>query len=121
MRAHTATLIAAHDIRAGSVASLASALSGGNQQKLVLARELDDNPRAVVAENPTRGLDIQATAAIHMRLRAARDGGAAVVLYSSDIDEMLTLADRVLVVVQGRVREVVHDRETVGRAMLGAA
>jgi general nucleoside transport system ATP-binding protein len=121
MRAHTATLIAAHDIRAGSVASLASALSGGNQQKLVLARELDDNPRAVVAENPTRGLDIQATAAIHMRLRAARDSGAAVVLYSSDIDEMLTLADRVLVVVQGRVREVVHDREIVGRTMLGAA
>jgi general nucleoside transport system ATP-binding protein len=120
VRAHTASIVAAHDIRPGNVAAPASALSGGNQQKLVLARELDDNPSAVIADNPTRGLDIQATAAVHTRLRSARDRGAAVVLYSSDIDEMLALADRVLVIAGGQVRGVVHDRDAVGRAMLGA-
>jgi len=120
VRAHTASIVAAHDIRPGNIATPASALSGGNQQKLVLARELDDNPSAVVADNPTRGLDIQATAAVHTRLRTARDRGAAVVLYTSDIDEMLALADRVLVIARGQVRGVVHDRDAVGRAMLGA-
>ncbi len=121
VRAHTASMVATHDIRPGNVRAPASALSGGNQQKLVLARELDDDPSAVVADNPTRGLDIQASAAVHTRLRSARDSGAAVVLYTSDIDEMLALADRVLVIVKGRVRGVVPDRDAVGRAMLGAA
>jgi simple sugar transport system ATP-binding protein len=99
-------------------------LSGGNQQKLVLARELDvenpSGPQALVVENPTRGLDVRATTDVHARLRAARDAGTAVVMYSSDIDEVLLLADRVLVVFEGRVREAPVDREVVGRLMLGA-
>ena len=99
-------------------------LSGGNQQKLVLAREFDvedlTGPRAIVVENPTRGLDVRATADVHARLRAARDAGAAVVMYSSDIDEVLLLANRVLVVFAGTVREAPVDREVVGRLMLGA-
>jgi simple sugar transport system ATP-binding protein len=98
-------------------------LSGGNQQRVVLARELapvgDAAPAAVVAENPTRGLDVRATAHVHDRLRAARAAGAAVVVYSSDIDEVLLLADRILVVYDGRVREVPTEREAVGRAMVG--
>ena len=73
----------------------------------------------IVAENPTRGLDIRATAAVHGRLRAAAAAGAAVILYSSDLDELLALATRVIAVHQGRVREVPNDREAVGRAMLG--
>jgi simple sugar transport system ATP-binding protein len=103
------------------------ALSGGNQQKLVLARELGtpaNDPgtqagEAIVVENPTRGLDVRATAEIHARLRAARDRGAAVILYSSDLDEVLALAARTLVVYAGTVREMTLDREAIGRAMLG--
>jgi general nucleoside transport system ATP-binding protein len=120
----TESLMRAFDVRAaGSHASMRT-VSGGNQQKLVLARELADDmgtgPYAIVAENPTRGLDVRATAEIHDRLRRERDGGAAVAIYSSDIDEILLLADRVLVVYAGTVRESVVDRDTVGRMMLGA-
>lgn len=99
----------------------ARTLSGGNQQKLVLARELDAAPSLVVAENITRGLDLQSTEDVFARLRDARAAGAALVVYSSDLDEVLSLADRVFVVFGGTVREVVKDREVVGRAMLGAA
>jgi ABC-type uncharacterized transport system ATPase subunit len=120
--ARTAELLRRHDVRAPGPRAPARELSGGNQQKLVLARELDDSPDAVIAENPTRGLDIAATTAVHERLRAARDAGAAVVVYSSDLDEVLTLADRVLVVFAGLVRaDVPREREAVGRAMLGLA
>jgi len=122
---HTArALIAAFDVRAAGgprpETALARTLSGGNQQKLVLGRELAGNPALLVAENPTRGLDIRATAAVHESLRAARAAGAAVVVYSSDLDEVLALSDRVLVVSAGSVSEVGGDREAVGRAMLGA-
>ncbi|MFN2399601.1 MAG: ABC transporter ATP-binding protein [Gemmatimonadaceae bacterium] len=121
--ARTTDLIERFDVRAPGVAggphSITSTLSGGNQQKLVLARELEDDPEVVIAENPTRGLDIAATAAVLARLRAARDSGAAVVVYSSDLDEVLSLADRVIVMFAGRAREVSADRETVGLAMLG--
>jgi simple sugar transport system ATP-binding protein len=73
-----------------------------------------------VAENPTRGLDVRAAAAVHRRLREAAADGAAVVVYSGDLDEVLALADRVLVLFAGTVREVpVTDRAAVGRAMLG--
>lgn len=98
-----------------------SALSGGNQQKLVFARELDSHPSLVVVENPTRGLDIRATRAVHERLRAAAAAGAAVVVYSSDLDEVLSLASRVLVIHSGLLSECARDRDAVGRAMLGVA
>jgi simple sugar transport system ATP-binding protein len=121
--ARTARLMQRFDVRAGGPAAAARALSGGNQQKLVVARELGDEdggvPPAVVAENPTRGLDIRATAAVHARLRAARDAGAAVVVYSSDLDEVLLLADRVLALYDGQTVAVPAEREAVGRAMLG--
>jgi simple sugar transport system ATP-binding protein len=86
---------------------------------LVLARELAGDPPLVVVEQPTRGLDIAASAAIHERLLAARDKGAAVVVVSADLDELLMLADRLLVTFGGRVREVARDRDEAGRAMLG--
>jgi simple sugar transport system ATP-binding protein len=97
----------------------ARTLSGGNQQKLVLARELRGEVRAVVVENPTRGLDIRATADVHRRLRAARDAGAAVVFHSSDLDEVLALADRIVVLHAGCLHEPPPDRDAIGRAMLG--
>ncbi|HET7583974.1 MAG TPA: ABC transporter ATP-binding protein [Gemmatimonadaceae bacterium] len=107
------------DVRAPGIDVPARTLSGGNQQKLVLARELANAPPGLVVENPSRGLDIAATAAVHDRLRRARDDGTAVVMYSSDLDEVLALADRVLVLHGGHLHEVPADRGAVGRAMLG--
>ncbi len=117
----TGELIEQHGIVASGVRAPASSLSGGNQQKLVLARELDGAPRALVAENPTRGLDIAATAALQRQLLEAREAGMAIVLYSSDLDEVLALADRLVVMFEGRSTEVPLDRDAAGRAMLGAA
>jgi general nucleoside transport system ATP-binding protein len=119
VRDETRQLLAAFDVRADGEDVPASTLSGGNQQKLVLGRELAAKPSALVVENPSRGLDIQATAAVHDRLLDARDSGCAVLFYASDVDEVLALADRILVVAQGTVREVARDREIAGRAMLG--
>ena len=117
----TGELLRTFDVRAAGPRVPARTLSGGNQQKLVLARELADAPAALVAESPTRGLDIRASAAVRDRLREARDAGTAVVVHSGDLDELLALADRILVVHQGRVVEAPRDRERVGRMMLGAA
>ena len=118
--AQAAAAMVHFDVRAAGPFVRARTLSGGNQQKFVLGRELDGAPRALVAENPTRGLDIRATKEVLRRVREARDAGLAVVIYSEDLDETLALADRVLVVHAGRVRSMPPDRERVGRAMLGA-
>ena len=111
--------------RFGVVAASAHAplrtLSGGNQQRLVLARALDEPVDLVVADNPTRGLDVRATAFVLSQLRGAARAGAAVVVHSSDLDELLAVSTRVLVTYQGSVREFPVDRDVVGRAMLGAA
>ncbi|HET9002402.1 MAG TPA: ATP-binding cassette domain-containing protein [Gemmatimonadaceae bacterium] len=119
MGARTSRLMTRFDVRASSASAPARTLSGGNQQRLVLARELDGEPQLVVADQPTRGLDLRATADVHERLRQARAAGAAVVLHSADLDEILALADRVVVVAQGTLRDVGMNRDAVGRAMLG--
>ena len=124
VHASTAALVRAYEVRAESTQAPVRALSGGNQQKLVLARELEATfdqpaPQALVVENPTRGLDVRATAAVHQRLREACAQGAAVVVYSSDLDEVLSLASRVLVMFDGTIREMPIDRDAIGRAMLG--
>ncbi len=118
IRERARELIATHDVRATGVRQPARTLSGGNQQKLVLARELAAGAKALVLENPTRGLDVRAAAAVHERLREARQAGVAIVLYATDLDEVLPLADRMIAVHAGRVREVPVDREAVGRAMV---
>jgi simple sugar transport system ATP-binding protein len=92
-------------------------LSGGNQQKLLVARALERHPRVLVAENPTRGLDVQAAADVHARLREASAAGAAVLVYSNDLDEVLELGDRVLVAAEGVISEAPPG---VGRLQLGA-
>lgn len=120
-RARTAERMHAFDVRAAGSDVMARTLSGGNQQKFVLGRELDEQPEALIVENPSRGLDIRATAAVQDALRAARDEGAAVLVYSSDLDEVMALADRVYVMHAGQVVPVTPDREAVGRAMLGVA
>ena len=102
----------------------ASALSGGNQQKVVAARELSRTPRLILACNPTRGLDIGASADIQSKLlSAARERGAAVLLISADLDEVLALSDRVVALYRGAFVNVGPrgvSRDQVGRAMVGA-
>ena len=120
----TSELMRAYDVRAQDPHTLVRTLSGGNQQRLVLARELEATwdqpaPSALVVENPTRGLDVRATTTVHRRLREACSRGAAVVIYSSDLDEVFMLATRMLVVFDGRVSGVPMERAAIGRAMLG--
>ncbi len=114
-------LLGEFGIRASGPDAPARSLSGGNQQKVVLARAFEAKPQLIVAENPTRGLDIHATAFVHDQLRAyARDGGS-VVFYSTDLDEVLGLATRVVVMVRGAVLPVATgaSRRSVGAMMLG--
>jgi simple sugar transport system ATP-binding protein len=120
-RAHATELIRSFGIVAKGPDTPAATLSGGNQQKVVLARALTRRPRVLVAENPTRGLDIRATDEVHERLRQAAREGVAVVMYSTDLDEVLELAKRVLVVHRGKVSEAPRDadRRVVGDMMLG--
>jgi simple sugar transport system ATP-binding protein len=108
------------DVRISTLSAPVRSLSGGNQQKFIVGRELDGSPSALVVENPARGLDIRATAFVYDQLLQARADGVAVLLYSSDLDEVLDIADRMLVVYSGRVMEVPLSRDAIGRAMLGA-
>ena len=119
-RTFTTGLLAQYQIAAAGPDAPASSLSGGNQQKLILARSLERKPAVIVAENPGRGLDIRAAQAAFERLRAVARGGAAVLVHSSDLDELLEWCDRLLVVTQGRVLEtpVDTDRDTIGRLLL---
>ncbi len=119
MRAAAVGLVAAADVRGGTATVRARALSGGNQQKFVVARELDAAPPLVIAENPTRGLDVRAAASVRAQLRAAAAAGAAVVVHGSDLDEVLALADEMLVVYDGTVCRAAVDRRVVGDLMLG--
>ena len=119
-RQESRVLLDDYGIVASGTETAVRGLSGGNQQKLVLARALAGDPKVLVAENPTRGLDVRATAEIHARLRAAADRGTAVVFYSSDLDEVLDIADRVVVVANGITQAVAGDavRTAVGRMMV---
>lgn len=121
LAAQTARVIARHEVQTTGVEARGGALSGGNQQKLVMGRELDSQPALVVAENPVRGLDIRATAQVLRELTAAADRGSAVIVYSADLDEVLPLANRMVVVFDGVVREVPVDRHAVASALVGAA
>ena len=120
-RNRTAELIRDYEIVAPAPTVRAGSLSGGNQQKLILARELSRAPAVIVAENPTRGLDIGAAASIHVRLRSAARAGAAVLFHSADLDEVLHLADRVIVLTRGVIVEVppAASRAEIGSMMLG--
>jgi general nucleoside transport system ATP-binding protein len=96
-------LLRQFDVRGGGAQTRAAALSGGNQQKVVLAREMARDPKLLIAAQPTRGLDVGAIEFVHRRLVEARDGGEAVLLVSLELDEILSLSDRILVLYEGRV------------------
>jgi general nucleoside transport system ATP-binding protein len=115
-------LLEQFDVRGGGPQTRASALSGGNQQKVVLAREIAREPSVLLAGQPTRGLDVGAIEFVHKRLVEARDNGKGVLLVSLELEEVLSLADRILVIYEGRiVREYPPDvtEEELGVAMTG--
>jgi ABC-type uncharacterized transport system ATPase subunit len=113
------------DVRPPDVSLPARSLSGGNQQKLILGRELDLHPRLLLVAQPTRGVDIGAIEFIHRQILALRDSGCAVLLVSAELEEVTALADRLLVLHQGKiVREVDPARTTtaeIGLLMTGGA
>jgi general nucleoside transport system ATP-binding protein len=119
----TDRLIAAHDVKTPGRWAKLRTLSGGNQQKLLLGRELAGAPRLIVAVHPTRGVDVGATEAIHESLREQRMRGAATLLISEDLDELLALADRIAVLFEGRVMGILPargaDSERIGLMMAG--
>jgi general nucleoside transport system ATP-binding protein len=123
MEQRAKTLIESFDVRGGGPTTFASALSGGNQQKIVLGREIDADPRLLLAVQPTRGLDVGAIEFVHKRLIEQRDEGRAVLLISYELDEILGLADRILVIYGGRIalerRAGETDQQELGLAMTG--
>ena len=96
-------LLREFDVRGGTPETPASSLSGGNQQKVVLAREIDADPKVLIAAQPTRGLDVGAIEFVHRRLVEQRDAGRAVFLVSLELEEILSLSDRILVIYEGRI------------------
>ena len=125
IREYAATLIKRFDIRAGGPDERAGSLSGGNQQKVVVARELGSEPKLLVASQPTRGVDVGSIEFIHRQLVAKRDAGLGVLLVSSELDEVLSLSDRILVIYRGRIVAELDandaDPERIGLLMAGAA
>jgi simple sugar transport system ATP-binding protein len=109
-------------VRYGSASDPASSLSGGNQQRVVIGRETINRPRVLVASQPTRGVDVRGIGYIHGLLRTARDEGAAIVLFSEELDELRALSDRILVLHRGRVVGLLpagSSRAEIGALMLG--
>ena len=123
-RRHADELIEQYDIRTPSALLTASSLSGGNQQKLIVAREFARDTRLIIASQPTRGIDVGSIEYIHQRIVEERDEGAAVLIVSSELDEVLALADRILVMYRGRIVAEVPGSEAtatdLGLFMAGA-
>jgi ABC-type uncharacterized transport system ATPase subunit len=122
MRSRASGLIDEYDVRGGGCDSLGTSLSGGNQQKIVIAREIACDPHVLVAAQPTRGLDVGAIEFVHRRLVAERDAGRAILLVSLELEEVRSLADRILVIYEGAiVAEFGPDatEEQLGIAMTG--
>src|SRR5262249_35664640 len=107
-----------YDVRPPNMLPPARAVSGGNQQKLIIAREFDIKPKLILVSQPTRGVDIGATEFIHRKLIELRDAGVAILLVSAELDEVLSVSDRVIVLYEGRlVGEV--DPKTVSEEEMG--
>ena len=118
VRKHAEELVDQFDVRTASVQSAVSTLSGGNQQKVIIAREFFHADRLLVLSQPTRGLDVGSIQYIHRQVVAKRDEGVGVLLNSSELDEVLALADRVAVIYRGRIVGVL-DREDASRERIG--
>ena len=119
---YSENIINQFEVRAGDPSGAIASLSGGNLQRLLVGRELDTKPTVVLASQPTRGLDVKGVKAIQDLLIRQRDAGSAVVMVSEDLDELLTISDRLLVMEGGHVRGEFDprtaSREEVGLSMV---
>lgn len=117
-------LISLYNVKTRGPDAPAGTLSGGNQQKLILAREMSRNPRLLVAVHPSRGLDVGATEFVHRQLLARRKAGGAILLISTELEEIFLLSDRIAVMYEGEILGVFRTsevtRETVGLLMAGS-
>ena len=125
IREYAEKLIDEYDVRSGQGPITTSrSMSGGNQQKAIVAREIDKTPRLLVAVQPTRGLDVGAIEAIHKRIIAHRDAGNAVLLVSLELEEVMNLSDRILVMYEGEIVGELDPKKTtvqeLGLYMAGA-
>ncbi|MEI6876669.1 MAG: ATP-binding cassette domain-containing protein, partial [Spirochaetota bacterium] len=118
MRAHATALVRDYSVKTPSLETPLKNLSGGNIQKLIMARELSRHPASLIAAQPTRGVDIGATEYIHQRLLEQREAGTAILLISEDLDELRALSDRIAVMYEGRVIGLV-DRDQASVEQLG--
>jgi general nucleoside transport system ATP-binding protein len=122
IEADAAPLLTEFDVRGGGAKTPAGSLSGGNQQKVILAREVSRDPAVLVASQPTRGLDVGAIEYVHRRLVTERDEGRGILLVSLELEEVLSLSDRILALYDGRIAGEFAGRvrsEEIGLAMLG--
>jgi ABC-type uncharacterized transport system ATPase subunit len=108
---HSDSLIEKFNIKTPSRETKAGSLSGGNIQKVVLAREISRNPRVVIAAQPTRGLDVGATEYVHAQLLSQRQNGTAILMISEDLDEVMALSDRIAVIFEGQIMDIVPRAE----------
>ncbi|WP_449414947.1 ABC transporter ATP-binding protein [Ochrobactrum teleogrylli] len=112
-------MIKRYSVRAGAITERLDSLSGGNAQKLIAARELATNPKFLIADQPTRGIDVSAAAFLHRRIDEVAQGGCAVLLVSADLDELLRLSDRVVVLFNGRIVAHLENGPDITPATLG--
>jgi simple sugar transport system ATP-binding protein len=115
-------LVSEFDVRTSSVEAPAGSLSGGNQQKVIIAREFSSDPQVLIAAQPTRGVDIGAIEFIHRRIIEQRDAGKAVLLISAELDEIRSLSDRIAVMYEGEIVDIVSPdatEEQLGIMMTG--
>ena len=121
--AHGEKMIKDYQIKATDPSVTARTLSGGNQQKIILARELNRKPKILIAVQPTRGLDIGATEFVRRQLIEQRDNGSAVLLISTELEEILSIADRIAVIHEGEFMGIIPnenvDIEEIGLMMAG--
>jgi simple sugar transport system ATP-binding protein len=120
---HATKLVEEFDVRTPSVHTLAGNLSGGNQQKMVVAREFSREVKLLIAAQPTRGIDVGSIEFIHNQIVAKRDEGVAVLVVSSELDEIMALADRIAVMYKGEIVAMIPraeaTREALGLLMAG--
>jgi simple sugar transport system ATP-binding protein len=123
IREKAGRLLEAFDIRPADRENPVGNLSGGNQQKVIVAREFDQDPKLLIAAQPTRGIDVGSIEFIHQQLLRARDAGKALLLISADLEEILSLSDRIAVMYEGRIVGILDPadatEERIGMMMTG--
>jgi simple sugar transport system ATP-binding protein len=123
IESHSKSLIETYNVKTPTQETLVKSLSGGNIQKLILARELSRQPRVLIAAQPTRGLDIGATEYVHHQLLQQRQEGIATLLISEDLDEILAISDRIAIIFEGEIMGIVMSEDAqidqIGLMMAG--